>query len=101
MIISHQKLIHMPVYTQSGVKLGHIYDLEIDVETHHIRKYLIGPRFIGKETYLVTPAQILDITKDKIIVEDTIIKESEVEPKKAVTRPTLDTPLMQRNENNR
>lgn len=89
-------MIHTPVFTQSGVKLGHIYDVEIDIETHHVRKYFIGPRFLGKETYLVTPVQIISITDQKIIVEDNIVKESDVEPKKSVTRPTLDTPLMQR-----
>jgi sporulation protein YlmC with PRC-barrel domain len=90
MYINHQKLIHLPVVTESGTKLGHVYDLEIDIETHQIRKYMVGPRFIGKETYLITPAQIKSITEEKMIVEDTITKAPE-EMKKSRIGPVIDT----------
>lgn len=93
MFVNHQKLIHLPVFTESGTKLGHIYDLEIDIETHHVRKYMVGPRFMGKETYLINPAQIKSITADKIIVEDTITKTPEPAKKKVGIPPALDTPL--------
>lgn len=91
MYINHQKLMHLPVFTESGEKLGQIHDIEIDVETHHIRKYIIGPRFLGKETYLVTPAQIKSISSEKIVVEDTIIKDTGKISEKKVVPPALDT----------
>ncbi len=90
MFINHQKLIHLPVFTESGTKLGHVYDLEIDLDTHQIRKYMVGPRFIGKETYLITPAQIKSITAEKMVVEDTITKAPE-EAKKTRIPPIIDT----------
>lgn len=92
MFIYQQKLIHLPVFTESGAKLGHIIDMEIDIEDHHVRKYIVG-KFLGKETYLITPVQIKSISEDKIIVEDTILKEKDIAPKKRVVPPAMDTPL--------
>jgi sporulation protein YlmC with PRC-barrel domain len=90
MYINEQKLIHLPVFTQSGEKLGHVVDIEIDLEAHMIRKYMVGTRF-RKETYLITPAQIVKIDDKQIIVEDTVSKvPGEGEDKKSVL-PKLDT----------
>lgn len=91
MYINEQKLIHLPVFTESGEKLGHVVDIEIDLEAHVIRKYIVGTRF-RKDTYLVTPAQILKIDDKQIVVEDTVSKvPEESSEKKSVVPPKLDT----------
>lgn len=93
MYINYQQLTRLPVVTESGKKLGHVHDVEIDVESHHIRKYIVGQGFLSKDTYLVAPSQIIEITKDKIIVEDNIMKAADLEPKKGVIPPALDAPF--------
>lgn len=96
MYINQQKLIRLPVFTESGEKLGHVHDFEIDIETHQIRKYIVTSGFINRDTYLVTPMQIVSITDEKIVVEDTIIKDTSETVKKRVAPPALDTPFMTR-----
>lgn len=74
MYIDLKTLLHLPVFTESGVHLGRIHDLELDVDTHHVRHYIVEPGFFGKEYYLITPMQIKSITAEKIIVDDTVSK---------------------------
>ena len=83
MIINEQTLIRLPVFTRSGEKLGHIIDIEIDVESNQVRKYFVGGRF-QKDVYLIAPAQIVEITQEKIIVEDTVMKDPGEVKKKSV-----------------
>lgn len=85
-------MIRLPVFTESGEKLGHISDFEIDIETHQIRKYIVVSGVISKDTYLVNPSQIVSITEEKIIVADNIVKETAAE-KKPIVPPALDTSM--------
>ncbi len=73
MIINEQTLIRLPVFTESGDKLGHVIDIEIDVDDHQIRKYLVGG-MLQKNSYLVSATQVKSITKEKIIVVDSVLK---------------------------
>ena len=77
MHISYQQLNDLPVETESGEKLGHIADLEINVDNNEIIKYLISNKrlMIETKTYLIAPSQIISITNDKVIVEDNVEKE--------------------------
>jgi sporulation protein YlmC with PRC-barrel domain len=83
MIIDFKQLIHLPVYTESGTKLGQIHDLDIDIAEHTIRRYIVEPKFFGKESYRIAPLQIKSITSEKIIVEDAVATEQ--------AAPTLDS----------
>lgn len=77
MFIDWHTITHLPVYTESGQKLGSVREIEIDIETHSIRKYIVTHGFFtGKETFLITPLQVKSITAEKMVVEDTIIKAS-------------------------
>lgn len=93
MYINQQKLIRLPVFTESGEKLGHVHDFEIDLETHQIRKYLVVSGLISKDVYYISPAQIVSVTDDKIIVEDATLKNLETASKKRMVPPALDTPF--------
>ena len=86
MFIDWHTITHLPVFTASGQKLGNIREIEIDVENHQVRKYLVSHGFISKETFLVTPLQIRSITADRIIVDDAIIKAAA--PGQADTPPS-------------
>ena len=70
----HQ-LLKLPVFTTSGQKVGVVYDLEIDVDTHSVRHYIVSHRMLGKEQFWVAPMQVRSITADKMIVDDTILTD--------------------------
>lgn len=74
MFVDWHTITHLPVFTESGQKLGNIREVEIDIESHFIRKYIVSHGFVNKETFLIVPTQIKSITADKIIVDDAIIK---------------------------
>ncbi len=77
MRIHFQKLIHLPVVTESKVKLGQVQDLEIDIDSHGIIAYLVGGKFFSKDWYRIVPVQIKKISEKEIIVEDAVIKSGE------------------------
>jgi sporulation protein YlmC with PRC-barrel domain len=85
MIITFKALTSLPVFTQSGIKLGHIQDIELDVDDHFIRCYIVEPKFFGKELYRIVPLQIKKITDEKIIVDDAVIKDKEREESRIPT----------------
>jgi sporulation protein YlmC with PRC-barrel domain len=72
MIINLATLVKLPVYTESGIKLGKIFDLELDIENQMILRYLVRPNFISMQRFLIQAAQIKEITKEKIIVDDAV-----------------------------
>ena len=74
MVINLRKLLRLPVYTESGTKLGKIYDCEIDAETHAILRYIIKANFLSAANFLVQTSQVVAITTDRVVVEDMIIK---------------------------
>ena len=76
MIVNLATLLELPVYTQSGVKLGKIFDLELDIENQMVLRYLVRPNFISMQRFLIQAAQVQEITKEKIIVDDTVVAET-------------------------
>lgn len=87
MRINFQKLKSLPVETKSGNLLGHIVDLEINLEAFTINKFEIqDKKWIGTDqSYLIGSEQIVKILADKIIVQDNIKKiEAEAPAKPAV-----------------
>ena len=74
MIINLQKLLDLPVYTESGVKLGKIFDFEVDVDDHLVLRYLVRPNFISMHHFLVQIAQVKQVTDEKMVVDDAVAK---------------------------
>lgn len=74
MIINLRKLLDLPVYTESGIKLGKIFDFELDIENHFVLRYLVRPNFISLQNFLVQSAQVQKITSDRMIVDDAVVK---------------------------
>lgn len=77
MIINFKKLINLPVFTESGQKLGKVCDLELETEAHQIKKYLVGGSFLNGAKYLISPEQVKSIGADKVVVDDGCLKEVE------------------------
>jgi len=75
MRLTNQQLLGLPVETQIGFKLGFIKSIEIDSAEHVIVCYIIQsaslPRPFAK-TLLVSPTQVIEITQDKMIVDEAL-----------------------------
>ncbi|MBP6859575.1 MAG: PRC-barrel domain-containing protein [Candidatus Magasanikbacteria bacterium] len=80
MIINLRKLLDLPVYTESGAKLGKIFDFELDIENHFVLRYLVRPNFISLQNFLIQSAQVQKITNDRMIVDDAVVKAKKTAP---------------------
>ncbi len=89
-------LMHLPVLTESGSKLGKVYDINIDIDNHCIKSYLVRASFIS-QSYLIKPVQIVSISREQIIVEDSLIVEKLPE-KKEKEKPSTFPAVALRNE---
>ena len=87
MLINLHNLLHLPVFTESGTKLGKIHDLNLDIESHYVNSYIVRSSLISK-THLIKPIQIISVGKEKIIVKDAVIKEIEKKQVKKA-KPTV------------
>ena len=79
MILRHKELINLPVETKEGQALGFICDFEYEAETNkisrfHVKKGRLVASFINKNL-IIHADQVVAITKEKMIVEDTAIKQ--------------------------
>jgi len=74
MITAHT--IGLEVETQRGNMLGKIVDIEIDIESHAVVKYIVGPSSLVKqlvyseEHLRIDPSEVISFTDKKMIVAD-------------------------------
>ncbi len=90
MSLTQKQLIGLPVYTQSGEHLGKIADFVFDQETQAIKQYSVRSRdLIGEllqRELLINREQVIQITEEKMTVEDAILAETELK-KQPADRP--------------
>jgi len=79
MLVSLKKLIGLPVFTQSGSRLGKVSAVNIDTDSHTVREYLTHASIFNSRVFLIKPAQVADILEDKMVVEDAVLKNLEKE----------------------
>jgi len=77
MIINLPQLKHLSVYTQTGIKLGKINDINFLVETHSVYQYIVRSNFLGRKYFFIKPSQIIEINNDRIVVEDAVVIEKD------------------------
>lgn len=86
MLINSQKLIGLKAETESGQYLGRIQSLDIDIDNHGVRNYYIKPKLLElgafSSEFIVHHRQVVDITEEKMIVADNIVKYKEKLKKK-------------------
>lgn len=75
-----KNLLGLPVETQFGVAVGTLADIEIDTELHLIENYKVKtskllPGLFSK-SLLIGRQQVVAITADKIVVEDSVVTET-------------------------
>lgn len=88
MILARKQLIHLPVQTASGQKIGRVQDVELDEQTHEVLHYhviqgdIVIPGFSGT-TLLVAPSQVVELTDQRMLVDDALISDPAVAPEPA------------------
>lgn len=75
MIINLQKLLRLPVYTESGAKLGKIFDFEMDVDSQTVIRYFVRPILFSVKSFLIQNSQIKEIKDDKVVVYDSVVSD--------------------------
>lgn len=81
MRINFLYLKSLPVETLSGTPLGNVNDMEIDARTQSILRYYVKTKkLIGSNVLIISPAQIISISEEKIIINDSV-ENKELEPK--------------------
>ena len=66
---------NLPVFTQSGVKLGQITDIEIDLDSQSILRYVVKRGIVSRDTLLIHRGQVISITDEKMTVDNAAAKE--------------------------
>ena len=78
------------VYTQSGNFLGKVFDYTLDLVSFKITRIYVKPTLLGgfAKQYIIDYKNIISIEKDKIVVEDALVKGAEPILTKNVARQT-------------
>ncbi len=83
MLIQYKQLIGLDVETQSGELLGKVAGLVVNTDTQEIEQYEVRfslvKQFLG-EVLLINRKQVREIKKDKVVVEDGVVKEYKFQP---------------------
>jgi sporulation protein YlmC with PRC-barrel domain len=87
MSLTAKQLIGLPVYTQSGEHLGKVSDFVLDQEAQAVKQYSVRSRdLIGEllqRDLLIGREQVLQITAEKMVVEDAVLTERELKKQPA------------------
>jgi len=84
MMINTDQLFHIPVETVDHHNLGHVVGLEIDIESQSVMQYQVRPTGIVASVLrnvdlLINRNQVVSLTKDKMIVDSTVLRDKEKE----------------------
>jgi len=81
MSINSKNLLGLPVLTKSGDYLGRVSGFELDETSGKITQYLVARIYImgliKSGELLINETQVISITKEKMVVADTLIKAEE------------------------
>ncbi len=76
MRIAWEQLHHLPVYTESGEKIGMVEGVTVDVDMHAIVHYQVKPSLrlaaLFAKPLFVAPVQVIAITAERMTVKDSV-----------------------------
>ncbi|MEK7644559.1 MAG: PRC-barrel domain-containing protein [Patescibacteria group bacterium] len=89
-------LKYLEVETVSGKTLGHVYNLEIEIDGQAVVQYWVKPSFVSRKEYLVSRDQIVEFTDRKIIVDDAVVRDGGIEARQSASAKTEPAALSER-----
>ena len=102
MKISSQKLINIPVETESGQLLGVVESFNVDIDSQSILEYNIKPANkvldLIKNDLIVSRGQVVCITREKIVVEDTCLSDKVEQQQKDKSEEKVPSGISMKNE---
>ena len=94
MKLSGSQVMKMQVYTASGVRVGRVRDISIDVDTGVVCEYLVKTGF--RTACTLARERVVRIESDRLIVEDRVIMtESSPESIASVFSSASTSPITQ------
>lgn len=80
MRIDSRKLTGLTVATESGEALGKVLSFDVDVESHAVTGYRVGPGGWSRQvSSVISPAQVVVLTAERMVVSDNTVRVSEGE----------------------
>ena len=103
MLLSLHNILNLPVETQSNQRLGRVAGAIVDVETQSLHQYRVAPggisHLFSKEELLIDRDQVISITKEKMVVEDSVGRAIEEEAVQFVkNKPRLSAEVVTQNQ---
>ncbi|MFH1947009.1 MAG: PRC-barrel domain-containing protein [Candidatus Magasanikbacteria bacterium] len=89
-----RQLRKMNVETESGMRLGKVFNIIFDTELQNILQYEVG-NFFNKKQYLIGCDQVIRFEEKKMIVDDSMKKVGADSDR---SRPIRTEPAMMREE---
>lgn len=81
MRLNLKQLKSLLVETAGGIKLGRIHDVIFETEGQIVAQYLVKPSLISGKKFLINREQVVRFEQDKMVVEDSAVKEVAAEKK--------------------
>lgn len=79
MSLRHKEILNLPVETKAGQALGLVCDFEYDPDFNKIISFYVKKSNLVSslinQPLIISAEQVISITKEKMVVEDTVIKE--------------------------
>ncbi len=87
-VLEEKKLLKLPVETRSGTGLGRVLGFDIEVESQSVSRWRVRPDGLARRMLahplVVSREQVLSITEEKMVVDDSVEKEMELAKAKAI-----------------
>jgi sporulation protein YlmC with PRC-barrel domain len=78
MLVSAKNIIGLGTRTKSGIVLGKVMDLEIDIDKCELVKFIVAKSIIAKsilqEELIIDRSQVIEINEKEIIVDDLVAR---------------------------
>lgn len=99
MNLSANKIIGLRTLTRSGDYLGRVVSFELDTSSQTVKRYYVKKKSFGrwflnqrillKNSLIISARQVVSIDKDKLVVEDAVLKEGAEEKKEGLVRANV------------
>lgn len=75
MILRYQQLLHLPVETISGLKLGFIIAFDVETEQQVVTRYYVRAGLLARpfaSELIISASQVVSLTNEKMVVEEAV-----------------------------
>jgi sporulation protein YlmC with PRC-barrel domain len=100
MLIENKKVVGLRVVTETAQEIGKIRNFDIETDSQSIINYKISPTSLLKgilqvsENLIINRGQVVSISEDKMIVEDSVITAKNENTDKLANKKTAVMPAM-------